>query len=191
VPVSLLNDAVGTLLAGSWLNGMLFMLVITQLYKYIRTFPNDRLLIRGLVVFMFSVDCLSTFNTFAMVYLYTITHWGDGAFLLVQNNTIPIYSMTMAVSVICMHSFLIYRYFVLSKNYFVAFVLVSLACTAFVGDSLATWSVIRFTSLNDRLKLKTFATIWLSASSGADICIALALIWELTRVKSTYRKTKR
>lgn len=64
----------------------------------------------------------------------------------------------MAVSVICMHSFLIYRYVALSKNYVVAFVLVSLACTAFVGDCLATWSVVRFTSLSDRPKLKTFAT---------------------------------
>ncbi|KZV89548.1 hypothetical protein EXIGLDRAFT_618043 [Exidia glandulosa HHB12029] len=191
VPVNVLNDAIGTLLAGSWANGMLFMLVLTQVWSYVVAFPNDRIWIRALVAFMVSVDFVATFNAFAMVYLYTITHWGDPAFLAVQNNTIPVYSMTMAVSVICMHFFLIYRYVVLSKNYFIAFILVTLACTAFVGDSLATWSVVRFTALADRLKLKTFATIWLSASSAADVCIAVSLIWELLHVKSTFSKTKR
>ncbi|KZV89550.1 hypothetical protein EXIGLDRAFT_142174 [Exidia glandulosa HHB12029] len=187
VPVNVLNDAIGTLLAGSWANGMLFMLVITQVWSYVVAFPNDRIWIRALVAFMVSVDFVATFNAFAM---YTITHWGDPAFLAVQNNTIPVYSMTMAVSVICMHFFLVYRYVVLSKNYFIAFVLVALACTAFVGDSLATWSVVRFTALADRPKLKTFATIWLSASSAADVCIALALIWEFVGVKSSFAKTK-
>ncbi|EJD36025.1 hypothetical protein AURDEDRAFT_108700, partial [Auricularia subglabra TFB-10046 SS5] len=169
---------------------MFFMLELTQLYAYIVSFPNDRFLIRCLVAFIFSVDMVATMNAFAMVYLYTITHWGDGIFLGVQNNTIPVYSITLAVSVLCMHSFLIYRYIVLSKNYFVAFVLAGLAVTAFVGDSLATWSVVRFTALADREKLRTFAIIWLSSAAGADVLIALSLIYELANVKSSYKKTK-
>lgn len=66
--------------------------------------------------------------------------------------------ISLAISVISMHAFLIYRYVMLSKNYLVAFVLVCLALTAFIGDILATWAVIRFTALADRIQLKTYAT---------------------------------
>jgi hypothetical protein len=93
-----------------------------------------------------------------MVYLYTVVHWGDAVFMGQQNFTIPIYSLTFAASVILMHGFLIYRYIMLSRNYIVAAILSTLAGAAFVGDCLATWSVIRFTSLEDRPVLKTYAT---------------------------------
>jgi len=46
----------------------------------------------------------------------------------------------------------------LSKNYIVAFLLATVAGAAFVGDSLATNAVIKYTALADREKLKTFAT---------------------------------
>jgi len=72
---------------------------------------------------------------------------------------------------------LITRYFRLSKNWLVSFILAGVAVAAFVGDALATWSVLRFTSLNDRPKLKTFATIWFTAAVAADLLIAVALIW--------------
>lgn len=69
VPLSVINETIGTLLAGSWLNSMLFMLELTQLWRYIAAFPNDRTWIRILVLFMFVVDLVATFDNFAMVYL--------------------------------------------------------------------------------------------------------------------------
>jgi hypothetical protein len=87
---------------------------------------------------------------------------GVEAFLAQQNATTPVYSITTGVSTLLMHSFLIWRYYMLPKdawkNWLVVPVLSAGAITAFIGDMLATYSVIHFTSLADRPKLTQFAT---------------------------------
>jgi hypothetical protein len=78
--MGLLDEVVGTLLIGTWLNGLLFAFELTQLWTYFTRFPTDRPVIRGLVVAMFAIDLTATANMCAMVYLvcnYSLGTIGD------------------------------------------------------------------------------------------------------------------
>lgn len=107
-----------------------------------------------------------------------------------------------------MHCFLIWRYLTLSQKPVVAGILTLPALTAFVGGSLVTWALgAKYTHASDRPKQVTFVTcvpdvsrvfvvsqarsVWLTASVVADILIAAALIFELRRVKTTFKGTQR
>jgi hypothetical protein len=76
--------------------------------------------------------------------------------------TVPIYATTTGLSTVCMHVFLIYRFFRLSKGvakkYIYAPFLCMLALTAWSGNLYTVYSVIHLTALADRPKLKTSVT---------------------------------
>jgi len=86
----MIEEAVGTILVGVFINVLLFGFELGQIYRYVSypraipeeraltvdfqfsLFPTDRIGIRALVIFMFLVDCTATANHCAMIYLYTI-----------------------------------------------------------------------------------------------------------------------
>jgi hypothetical protein len=97
-----------------------------------------------------------------MLLQYAITNWGVLSFLEVQNVTIPIYATTTGLSTVCMHFFLIYRFYRLSKGTLKQYVYVPflgvLALTAWAGNIHTVYSVIHLTALSDRPKLATSVT---------------------------------
>jgi hypothetical protein len=105
-----------------------------QVLHYFRTFPQDRRFIKLVVVFAVFVDTLGTMNNCACVYLvscrlalalilkltclqYTITHWGDPTFLLVQGWTIPSYLILSNIPAFVVQLFLTWRFWNLCVFY--------------------------------------------------------------------------
>jgi hypothetical protein len=60
--MGLLDDTVGTLLIGTWLNTGLFAFELCELWTYFERFPNDRLPIKLLIVAMLLIDLCATAN---------------------------------------------------------------------------------------------------------------------------------
>ncbi|KAH7096829.1 hypothetical protein BKA62DRAFT_718285 [Auriculariales sp. MPI-PUGE-AT-0066] len=190
VPVSVLNSALGTAALGAYINVFVFAIECVALRNYFQRFSNDHWPIRLLLTVMVLTDIIATGNNCAMVYDYTISNWGNPVRLGETIVQVSIYVMLMAFSVIFMHSFLIFRYWNLSRNVVIAGILVVVATGAFVGDVLVIWSVHEFQLVEERGKHRLFATIWLSCAAAADVLIASALIFELRRVRTTYQKTR-
>ena len=73
LPLETLHGLFGTLLAGSWINAMLFALEIAQVYQYFSTFRRDIGWIRVLVVSMFTIDIVSTGAVCGLAYTVRVS----------------------------------------------------------------------------------------------------------------------
>lgn len=57
------------LLAGTWVNSMLFVLEALQVYRYFKTYTKDARYFRVVVALLFSNDIICTVVEYACVYL--------------------------------------------------------------------------------------------------------------------------
>ncbi|KAH7104423.1 hypothetical protein BKA62DRAFT_694606 [Auriculariales sp. MPI-PUGE-AT-0066] len=190
VPSSLTNAVIGPLLIGSYVNCIAWGLVLGQMWTYYTRFSHERGWIRNLVIFIFCIDCLAICDECATLYLYSVTHWNDPAYLSVQGPTYTVYVVTQCLGVASMHAFLIARYQILSKKLYITIPLAAVASLAFIGQILLMWSINVFKNLEDRPKLTTYAYLYLASAAAADVLVAIALSFELVRVKSTFRRTR-
>ncbi|KAJ6460627.1 hypothetical protein C8R45DRAFT_1109038 [Mycena sanguinolenta] len=94
------NIVIGALLVGTWANSMLYAVEVMQAVEYYRRFKHDTWMLKVpsfvltvynslifcpasqlLVSSVIAIDSVSMIANYASVYLYTITHWGDPAYL--------------------------------------------------------------------------------------------------------------
>ncbi|TFY73968.1 hypothetical protein EWM64_g10044 [Hericium alpestre] len=73
----IIGDIYGPILAGTYLNILLYGVTVAQVYLYCKTFKKDRLWMRFYILTLFLADTLNT--AFCMVLLYTslINQFGD------------------------------------------------------------------------------------------------------------------
>jgi len=143
-----------------------------------------------MVYFAVVVDAVSTVSNYADVYLYTITHWGDVIYLQKQYwpNTVSL--IGSGITAMIVQSFLIYRYWKLSNNFYITPILILSMLAALGGCTGALVSLLVYTAYSQRDKMALSITIWLSTSAATDIAIAVALLWQLSRINSPFRATK-
>ncbi|KAE9397919.1 hypothetical protein BT96DRAFT_921124 [Gymnopus androsaceus JB14] len=187
-----LDTTLGALLIGTYANSLLYMVEILQVYRYYRSYPGDHVVLKGVVLLAFLIDTLSTLGNYSCVYLYTITHWGDESYVVNQYWPIPVYLITTGLSAFIVQTYLNHRYWRLTKHYIVTPILLLFSLTA-LGGSIATAAIIvKFPLYNERSEVTVPVTVWLVASAVSDVCIALALIVQLQRVRSqtSFKSTK-
>ncbi|KAF7364090.1 hypothetical protein MSAN_01067900 [Mycena sanguinolenta] len=127
---------------------------------------------------------------YASVYLYTITHWGDLEYLQNQYWFDPLFVFTTSVVAALAQTFLATRYWLLTKNKFITFILVFFIMVA-AGGALASGAIIViFPQYKDRRKVTIPATTWLLMEAVTDISIASALVLELRKLKSPIKKNR-
>ncbi|KAJ7212684.1 hypothetical protein GGX14DRAFT_393576 [Mycena pura] len=144
----------------------------------------------ALVVTVWFIDTVDALGNYASVYLYTITHAGDQEYLANQNWTVPLLAFTSSVVAVLVQSFLVVRYWRFRKNIIVTMFLFILILVT-IGASFTVGVVIaRFPSFSDRGKIRVPGTVWLVAQAVTDLGIALALLWEFSKVKTTSKETR-
>ncbi|KAF7291370.1 hypothetical protein MIND_01281500 [Mycena indigotica] len=185
-----LDIVTGALLVGTWVNSLLYSVEASQVIRYFRSFPNDDWYLKALVISAFLLDTASAVGNYAAVYLYTITHAGDMLYLSNQNWTFPLLIFTTGLVAAEVQVFLVARYWRFSKNIFITlfFFLVIIVAT---GACFATGiTVTRFPSYVDRSKARVFAATWVISQAVTDLLIAVALVWQFRRVKSSFKETQ-
>ncbi|ESK89119.1 hypothetical protein Moror_5292 [Moniliophthora roreri MCA 2997] len=185
-----LDKSLGGLLAGTWVNSYFFMIELIMCYRYFARYRNDPIWLKLVVVVTLAVDLTSTINHYACVYLYTITHWGDEDYLHRQYWPIPVYLITTGVSAWIVQHFLIYRFWMLSKNWYISIVLVLTSISAMAGSIATAVIIIQHPGYEDRDTVRIPVTIWLGLSAVTDVSITAILIYTLQRMKTNFRKTK-
>ncbi|KAJ6525047.1 hypothetical protein DFH09DRAFT_1188961 [Mycena vulgaris] len=153
---SKLDITLGALLVGTWANSMLYTVEVIQAAYYYSHFKHDNWMLKLLVTSAIAIDSVSMIANYASVYLYTITHWGNLAYLQDQYWPIPLYMFTTGIVAALAQSFLAGRYWLLSV----------------------------------RLELTCECRTWLVTEAVTDISIALALLLEFRKVKSSFKETR-
>ncbi|KAJ6556417.1 hypothetical protein B0H19DRAFT_1262478 [Mycena capillaripes] len=201
------DSILGALLVGTWANSVLYTVEIIQacmakargreilknlqVASYYRDFKQDNWMLKLLVFSTIAFDSVSMIANYASVYLYTITHW---AFLrrfgVSAEPFDPLFVFTTSVVAALAQSFLATRYWLLTKNKSITFILF-LFITVAAGGALASGATIAtFPQYKDRRKVIVPATTWLLIEAVTDISIALALVLELRKMKSPFQKNR-
>jgi len=143
-----------------------------------------------MVYFTFVVDTVSTIFTYTCVYLYTITHWGDVSYLQKQYWQGTAVIATTALTETIVQCFLIYRFWKMTQNIYVTSVLNLLMLASLAGSLATVINLVMYTEFAQRDKLVLSATIWSGTNVASNVAIALALLWQLRRIKSPFKATR-
>ncbi|KAJ7822975.1 hypothetical protein B0H14DRAFT_3470343 [Mycena olivaceomarginata] len=149
------DDRFGSILIGSWLSSMLYALVVTQAYQYFRLFPTDAMYRKGLV--------LSTL----FFCTPTVTFWGNAEKVNIQYWPVPLFVTTSTFVGVLVNSFLIHRFYSLSKNLCTSIFLSLLMILGFAGSFMVAITLQQFSLYTSRDKAKTAALVW-TVFNGAD-----------------------
>ncbi|KAF8217451.1 hypothetical protein K438DRAFT_2006590 [Mycena galopus ATCC 62051] len=180
----------GALLVGTWAGSLLYAVEIIQVAYYYRHFKRDNWMLKLLVSSSIVIDSVSMIANYSAVYLYTITHWGDLVYL---NNSYwpePLNVFTTGVVTALAQSFLVARYWLLTKNKCITLILFFFITVAAGGAFTSGATLAIFPQYNDRRKAVIPGTIWLVAEAVTDVSIALALVLQLMKVKSSFKETR-
>ncbi|KAJ7775454.1 hypothetical protein B0H16DRAFT_1684378 [Mycena metata] len=180
----------GALLVGTWANSVLYTVEVIQGVYYYRHFKRDNWKLKLLVSSAIAIDSVSMIANYASVYLYTITHWGNLAYLENQYWPDPLYVFATGVVAALAQSFLTVRYWLLTKNKFITLTLFAFITVAAGGAFASGGALAIFPQYKDRAKATIPATTWLVSAAVTDISIASALLWEFSKLKSSFKETK-
>ncbi|KAJ6454387.1 hypothetical protein C8R45DRAFT_1222855 [Mycena sanguinolenta] len=184
----------GALLVGTWANSILYTVEIIQAYHYYRHFKRDNWTLKLLVSSAIASDSVSMIANYASVYLYTITHWGDSAYLENQywasHLFDPLYLFATGVVAALAQGFLAGRYWLLTRNKFITLTLFCLITIATGGAFASGLTIAIFPEYKNRRKAIIPATTWLITEAVTDVSIAAALLWEFRKAKSSFKETR-
>ncbi|KAF7343083.1 hypothetical protein MVEN_01738700 [Mycena venus] len=188
MPTSLppLDSTTGAPLISTWASSLLYTAEMLQAVYYFRKFKDDDWRLKTLVTVAFVIDTVSVLADYAFVYLCTITHAGDLAYLSKANWANPLYIICTGCVAILVQSFLTFRYWRFTNNTIVVVLLSMLILVTFGATFTSGLEMILFPAYKDRTKVRVAGTVWLVTQVSVDLIIAGALVYEFQRAKSKF-----
>ncbi|KAF7368760.1 hypothetical protein MVEN_00201100 [Mycena venus] len=186
--MGLFDTAFGTTLIGTWASSLLAGLAVAQAAHYFSTFPNDSWTRKGLVIASLLFTFVALVGAYADAYLPLVTLWGNPAAFSTETWSVPVYTIFNSLVGFIVNSYLISRFYTLSKNIFITLLLEVIALTAF---AMAFISTLLFPGIENFKKAEAVALIWAIATAASDVLIATSLIWTLGGMKASFKDTKR
>ncbi|KAI9454999.1 hypothetical protein BJY52DRAFT_692047 [Lactarius psammicola] len=168
------------LLFGPLVNWALFGVLCVQTYVYTYNFPNDRLLTKSLVYFVFAVETTQTALTGADAYYWFVGEFGsldrlkDSHFAPID---IPIISAVISLMV---QMYFCYRLWTLTKNVWLCAVITVTAVASAIGSA---WGGIASLVVGKYAVSKSALYLWSIPSAVADILIATAMTLLLRKTR--------
>ncbi|KAJ6569146.1 hypothetical protein B0H19DRAFT_1134670 [Mycena capillaripes] len=185
-----LPTAPGALLVGTWVNSFLYTAEFIQAVYYYCHFRNDHWLLKLLVVTACTCDALSMIANYACVYLTTIIHAGDPTYLPEKYWPVPLYMFTTGIVAALVQSFLVVRYWRLTKNTFLTMILFIFVAASIGGAFACGMTIATYPALRDQGTIEIPQITWFVAEAETDVCIALALSWEVWETQKAFTETK-
>ncbi|KAJ7677054.1 hypothetical protein DFH06DRAFT_617633 [Mycena polygramma] len=184
-----MDQTLGMLLVGTWIASVLCGIVLVEAFKYFALFPNDSWKRKGLVLLLLTLCVAAMIGEYGTTYYPTVTYWGELEVLGKIFWTLPLESFANSISGIIVDCYLIYRFYMLSKNiwatlFLCALLLVALGGYFIVFFLLVTRQIIKYQSMETK-----GAIIYSIAQAVVDVLIAVGLIWKLRSMKSSFKRT--
>ncbi|KAJ6494044.1 hypothetical protein C8R47DRAFT_396333 [Mycena vitilis] len=185
-----LDIIIGTALIGTWAGSMLTGVALAQATQYFNNFPNDGFVRKCLVAGSLLLCVGALGGEYAYVYLPLVTMWGNPAAFITETSSVTVYSVCNAFAAATVNSYLVSRYYRVSKNVFVTLFLSALILFQLVMAHLA---VLLFPGIGQEqfMKAEKIGLIWAVSSFTADVAIAAALVFTLRGMKSSFTDTNR
>ncbi|KAK0219772.1 hypothetical protein EDD85DRAFT_988748 [Armillaria nabsnona] len=190
-PPAFQDKLLGSLVVGSYVNAMLYILEIIQVIYFFNNYRRDRPLIKAGIIISLIMDTVCTISQFACVYLYCVTNWGDESYVFDQYWPIPTYLLSTGVTTAVVQSFLIYRFWSLTRQWIISGILGLGMLTSAAGLVATAAAQIMYPQYTERYKGRVYVTVWLIASAACDVCIAVSLTFQLRRMSPTFQESKR
>ncbi|KAJ7660613.1 hypothetical protein B0H17DRAFT_1095031 [Mycena rosella] len=174
----------GALLVGTWASSVLYTVEVMQAAYYYHHFKHDNWTLKLLVSSVIAIDSVSMIANYASVYLVYLPYlqnqyWFD-----------PLYIFATGVVTALAQSFLTVRYWALTRNKFITGTLFLFIMVSTGGVFTSGITIAIFPEYANRRKLIIPALTWLIAGAVTDISIALALLFELRKVKTSFKETR-
>ncbi|KAJ7281073.1 hypothetical protein C8J57DRAFT_1501264 [Mycena rebaudengoi] len=183
--MSLNEDIIlGALLVGTW---ALYTVVAIQTVYYYRNFKHDNWMLKLLVSSTIAIDSVSMIANYASVYLVTQSLTGE-IWRICRTSIgqfFPLYLFATGTVSALVQSFLAARYWLLTRNKFITFILFLFITVATGGAFASGLTIALFPEYTHREKAVIPATTWLITEAVTDISIASALLWELRKAKTS------
>ncbi|KAJ7751407.1 hypothetical protein B0H16DRAFT_1548314 [Mycena metata] len=184
----------GCALLGTWFASMFTGVAFSQAYHYLHQSPNDGPLRTGLVATLIILCCAAWGGQYAEMYFPTVADWGDLASLATESWATPFCTISNATAGVAVNTYLICRFYSVSKNIILALLLGLLNLFSFVMAFLALFmygGVGQTRTLEDVQKVVPLTIVWTAACAMCDVAIAISLLWILGGMKTTFKDTDR
>ncbi|KAJ7605182.1 hypothetical protein FB45DRAFT_1063591 [Roridomyces roridus] len=168
----------GALLVGTYINSFIYILEVVEMIKYFRRrASDDRLYVKGAVLLALVTDSLATAAADGIVYLNTVTHWGDASFSTTRSQIIPIFMVLTGVSAAIAHVYLSSQYWNITKNRFLTALSILTMLVSLAGVGLFAAALFKLHPISDRAsELRVPGIFWLAASVVSDILLVVTLV---------------
>ncbi|KAK7442061.1 hypothetical protein VKT23_016337 [Stygiomarasmius scandens] len=178
------DESLGSILIATWVGTILSTHVAREAVHYFKSYPGDKIALKLLVSVALFTGLILQIASYADVYMYTITHWGNEEYLLRQYWPVQVYLTTTAITTLLIQSFLVHRHWNLTQNLWFCVILVVLVVTTFAGNIAAAWVLAIHDSYEERYYVRAPAILWLLTQTLADVTITSALILQLYTMKT-------
>ncbi|KAF9000863.1 hypothetical protein BDQ17DRAFT_1359106 [Cyathus striatus] len=179
----------GPMLIGSFVNAILYGILVVQMYDYYRIYKNDSTRTRLLVLFIFIAETVNTGFVISMMFQPLILKFGldDAAkhfptMLTAEPLMIVLISTPIQL-------FISYRLYRISGSPYVSVIICLLAICSFGGGIWTSAMIVIIRDFARKPELHTPALVWLVTAAAADILITGSISWSLYKRRTGYKQT--
>lgn len=195
------------MLIGTYLNTILYGVLILQTLLYYQKFKRDALWIKLFVLYLFLVESVNTVVMIYMIYEPLVTNFGQSRTTTIFPRMLPTDPLLTILISTPIQIFIAWRIKIVSQMTWLAVVICGFAVcslgiylflslchtyqiTSFIGGGLwLTIRIIQIQRFNRKPELHTPALFWLLASALADVVITVSLVINLSRRRTGFSET--
>ncbi|EIN13003.1 hypothetical protein PUNSTDRAFT_131231 [Punctularia strigosozonata HHB-11173 SS5] len=191
-PLPSLGLTLGALYVGVIVSVFLFGIATLQTYNYYVNFPTDKMRLKALVGGLWVMDAFHCAIIAHAAYHYAIANYFNPAVLEFGVWSLDIGTVVTAIVACTCQAFFTVRVWVLGKNYIVTAVCAILCLLRLVLSIVTTYGSlhIRDVAVYEK-KFGWSIRTGLGVATAADVCIAAALVYYLSRNQTAFANTKR
>ncbi|KAF6747878.1 hypothetical protein DFP72DRAFT_587818 [Ephemerocybe angulata] len=186
------HATLGALLIGFSVSCGVFGVLSQQTMTYYQRYFHDKIVYKLMVGFLWFFQCIDVVLVGYSVYHYTITHYGDFAYLVTQDVLWSLIVQILLAALVgtavkCAFALRVWSFS--KKNVYVTggIVFLIVAQTAFALAYCVKAFEIR--KLEYASQLRTIATLSLAAGVVTDLAIAMALCYFLRKLRTGFKKS--
>jgi predicted neutral ceramidase superfamily lipid hydrolase len=185
----LLVNVYGGALVGVMLTSIVFGIITVQTYMYYQRFPNDGILTKLMVAFLWSIQAFEVGCTTYALYWYFIKHYGN-EFLLVdaiwEGTT---YQTVSTIASMTTQSFFAWRVYTLSHSVLLGVFMETLVLAqCSLGAITAAKAYILGNFAEISVKEYYFVLAWLACEAISDTAIATSMVLLLRRQRTGFSR---
>lgn len=177
----------GPMLIGTFMNMILYGILIVQTLFYIQTYKKDTTWIKYLVIYLFIAETINTGCDIAMMYQPLILEFGQPPMnfpIMFASEPVIIVAISTPIQL-----FFAWRIRKLTKTIILPCFICLLALVSFGGGTWTTVKLVVIKLFSRKPELHEPALIWFISSCIADVLITAVLVFSLSKRKTGFTST--